>query len=108
MSERYSIVLQPEAVQTMEIAYEFIKQDSPQHAQRWLRGLEEAIRSLDAFPTRCPLAPESELFPQEIRQLLYGKNAGVYRILFTVDNQVVNVLHIRHAAQQWIFPTNSV
>lgn len=49
---------------------------------------------------RCPLAPESGLFPFEVRQLLYGHKPHVYRILFTVQGNVVYVLHIRHGRRQ--------
>jgi len=32
--------------------------------------------------------------------ILYGKKRGTYRILFTVKEGVVDVLHIRHASRQ--------
>jgi len=61
----------------------------------WRKGLLTAAQTLDLFPGRCPLAPESgsEL---EIRQLIYG----AYRVLFTVAKDTVHVLHIRHGARQ--------
>jgi hypothetical protein len=34
----------------------------------------------------------------ELRELLFGKRRGVYRILFVVDGRTVNILHIRHTA----------
>jgi hypothetical protein len=49
---------------------------------RWFAALYDAIASLAELPTRCPLAPESALFPFEVRQLLYGRKPNVYRILF--------------------------
>jgi len=104
MPSAYRIVLQPEAFEGMETAYEYIEQDSPERAHRWAAGLMDAIDSLKTFPERCPHAPENEFFPQEIRQLLYGKGRGVYRVLFTVSGDVVSVLHIRHSAQQTLEP----
>lgn len=62
--------------------------------------MEDAIASLNTFPERCPLAPESGSFPFEVRQLLYGHKPHVYRILFTIDEQVVKILHIRHARRR--------
>ena len=59
-------------------------------------GLEGAMASLSSFPKRCALAPENREFPFEVRQLLYGRKPHVYRILFTMDAHVVQVLHIRH------------
>jgi|GEM_PF-4106632 len=50
------------------------------YAERWQKGLEEAVVSLETFPRRCSLAPENYSFPYELRQLLYGS----YRLLFTL------------------------
>jgi len=88
----------------MESAYAYIEEQSPKRAHEWAVGLMDAINSLQTFPGRCPIAPENEFFPQEIRQLLYGKGRGVYRVLFTVTGDVVNVLHIRHSAQDTLKP----
>jgi hypothetical protein len=48
---------------------------------QWFTALQDSIESLAEFPERCPLAPESALFPFEVRQLLYGQTPHVYRIL---------------------------
>jgi plasmid stabilization system protein ParE len=79
---------------------------SPVRASQWHSGLLEAIESLLAMPTRCPLARENEYFSLEIRQLLYGRGRTAYRILFTIleidDLSIVRILHIRHSSQQAI------
>jgi plasmid stabilization system protein ParE len=67
---------------------------------RWFLALQDAIASLGEFPERCPLAPESAVFPFEVRHLLYGNTPHVYRILFTIENGTVYVLHIRHGRRQ--------
>jgi plasmid stabilization system protein ParE len=67
---------------------------------RWFLALEGAIASLAEFPKRCPLAPESAAFPFEVCQLLYGRPPHVYRILFTIEDNTVHVLHIRHGRRQ--------
>lgn len=67
---------------------------------RWFLALEDAIESLSSLPGRCPLAPETQRFAFEVRQLLYGRRPHVYRILFTIDGDVVRVLHIRHARRK--------
>jgi len=75
-----------------------------QHAgdagNRWFAALQSAIESLAEFPERCSLAPESILFPFEVRHLLYGHSPHVYRILFTIHGDTVYVLHIRHGRRQ--------
>jgi len=67
---------------------------------RWFEALEEAVASLSKFPERCSLAPESTAFPYEVRHLLYGHRPHIYRILFTIRDKVVYVLHIRHGRRR--------
>jgi plasmid stabilization system protein ParE len=67
---------------------------------RWFLALQDAIASLAEFPERCPVAPEDAAFPFEVRHLLYGRMPYVYRILFTIENNTVYVLHIRHGRRQ--------
>lgn len=104
MADTHQVILQPEAYEGMESAFTHIEQDSPERARAWAKGLMEAIDSLAIFPARCPLAPENDNFPQEIRQLLYGKGRQTYRILFTIKGDAVSILLIRHAAQQHLRP----
>ncbi len=51
------------------------------------------------MPARSSLAFENEYFDEEIRQLLYGKRGRLYRILFTIRDDEVYVLFVRHSAQ---------
>src|SRR5437763_16573368 len=80
--------------------YFWLNEQSAEAALRWYEGLLTAFRSLAKNPLRCPLAPESAFFEEEIRQLLYGK----YRILFTVAGATVFVLRVRHGARQYLKP----
>ena len=43
----------------------------PEAADRWFRGLVQAIYSLEDLPERCPLIPEQDEFSFEIRHLIY-------------------------------------
>ena len=81
-------------------AYFWINEESESAALRWYEGLMRAFRSLEKSPLRCPLAPESAFFEEEIRQLSYGK----YRILFTVAGETVFVLRVRHGAREYLKP----
>ena len=104
MSQTYRVVLAPEAQIALEMAYRWIKERTPARAETWANGFLEAIASLATMPTRCALAPEAVFFDQEIRQLLYGQRNQQYRALFTIEGDVVNVLFIRHSAQDWLQP----
>jgi hypothetical protein len=55
-------------------------------------------------PERCSLAPEDESFPEEIRNLLYGKRKNIYRVIFTIRAEAVHVLHFRRGARQVLRP----
>lgn len=73
---------------------------SVQQAAQWYLGLYAAISTLVDMPLRCPLAPETDLLPQSIRQLLFGIGPRrTHRIIFTVHNKDVVVLRVRHMAQ---------
>jgi plasmid stabilization system protein ParE len=98
----YRIEIQPEAENEIEEAYQWIFEQSPENARRWRQRLLEKIRTLAHNPQRCPLAHENDHFPQEIRELLYGKRRGVYRILFTIVGETVSILHVRHAARRFL------
>lgn len=89
-------MVQPPASAEMEEAFRWIADQAPASAVKWFNGLQVAIQSLESFPERCPLAEESQAFEMEIRQLLYGKRVGAYRILFTINRDAVHVPHVRH------------
>jgi plasmid stabilization system protein ParE len=84
----------------MDDAYLWIAERAPDNATKWFNGLEAAIYSLEDFPERCPLAEESKAFDVEIRQLVYGKRVGAYRILFTIVGDAVHILHVRHGRRK--------
>lgn len=80
-------------------AFDWIRERAPDAAVRWYDALENALQSLGQFPERCALAAENDAFEEEIRQLLFGKDHGTYRVLFTVRGDEVHVLHFRHTAR---------
>ena len=68
-------------------------------ADRWLAGANAAVQSLATRPDRCPEADEAGDLGFDLRVLFHGRRPHVFRILFTIDGGTVNVLHVRHAAQ---------
>jgi plasmid stabilization system protein ParE len=71
---------------------------APEAAERWFRGLVEAIYSLEELPERCPVIPERDEFAFEIRHLIYHS----HRIVFRVDHSANRVLIYRvyHGARR--------
>ena len=101
---KYRVIIQPSADVDMDKAYLWMVEHAPDHATKWFNGLEDAIQTLESFPLRCPLAEESGAFAVEIRQLIYGQRVGAYRILFTVAEDAVQVLHVRHGRRKRLQP----
>lgn len=83
----------------IETAYLWLKKRNKAYADECFKGLMNAIGSLQEKPRRCSLATEHELFTEEVRQLLYGKARNKYRILFTIRDDIVYVLFVRHTSQ---------
>jgi plasmid stabilization system protein ParE len=77
---------------------------SPTIAARWYNSLLKKIDTLRTHPTRCPLAAENDSFPIEIRELLHGRRRNVFRIIFTIQGDVIHILYVRHGAQQELEP----
>jgi toxin ParE1/3/4 len=71
-------------------------------AARWFNGLERAVYTLETYPLRCPLAPETKKAGRPLRHLLYGKKPHVYRVIYEIDERkkLVRVLTIRHGAME--------
>jgi plasmid stabilization system protein ParE len=66
-------------------------------------GLFAAIDSLAMQPQRFGLTPESPEFAYEIRQMPNGRKRN-HRIVYAIDEKVVSVLAVRHAAQDALDP----
>jgi toxin ParE1/3/4 len=79
-----------------EIFEWLIEQQAGEAGLRWFLRLEEACESLSRLPRRCGIAPEDAEFLFEVRQLLYGNKPHLYRIMFTIEDDKVIILHIRH------------
>jgi plasmid stabilization system protein ParE len=80
------------------------EQASPAKADQWLGGLYKAIDTLQTRPLRCPVAAESDKFPEEIRELLHGRRRHKHRIIFTIRADTVYVLYVRHSARDELEP----
>lgn len=101
----YAVNITDEVDASIRDAFRYIYERSPQNARLWLRGLYEAVDTLETMPERCPLIREHEAFDVEVRNLIYHS----HRIIFTVNDEasVVEVHAFRHAAQDDISPDGS-
>ncbi len=85
-------------------ALDWIADRSLMAAEQWLEDLEGAIDSLSVNPERFLFASENATHDIEIRQMLFRKGRGQYRVLFTIGAGTVVVLDVRHSMQNWLAP----
>ena len=93
----HRIVIEPSALRDIADHYRHLEEHahSPGYPERWFESIEQAMLGLADFPLSFGLAPENPEFVEEIRHRIVGS----YRVLFTVLQQTVHVLHVRHGRQ---------
>lgn len=94
----YTVIISERAKNDIREAARWMAQYSPEKAALWHFEIEDTILTLENHPFRCPLAPENQFFQEEIRQLNWQK----YRILYTVKDEEVHVLYVRHGARDYV------
>jgi len=78
-----------------EDLWNFIAQDNPDAADRFVQELLKQVATLERFPARCALIQENELMGTTYRHLLYGD----YRTVFRISGHAVFVLRIVHGSR---------
>jgi plasmid stabilization system protein ParE len=79
----YRVVFTARARANAVRQFHFLADRSPAAAAKWDTGLEKAIAKLAKMPERHPIAEdESDYLGITLRQMLYGRRPGVFRILF--------------------------
>jgi len=96
---RHTVYIFPLAMADMRAAVIWLGRKSPSSAAQLRDRLLRAIRSLATSPDRCPLADEAADLGLDLRELLFKRGRSVYRILFIIEGQTVNVLCVRNNAQ---------
>ncbi len=96
---KYRVVIETRAIRDIDEAAGWIAAQAPDAAERWFNAVEAEILSLARFPERCPRAREDGTFKSELRQLVYGRRHGRCRVIFTIHERTVHVLHVRHGAR---------
>ena len=97
--KRWRVIVELPAQRDIAEAHLWLAEREPNAADRWFNSIYDTIGSLEVFPARCPLAPESKTLRTEIREIFHGRRQHKYRILFTVTENEVHVLHVRHGAR---------
>lgn len=95
---KYEVYITARAERQLKAAADHIASKAPQAALRWYQGFVKSILQIGENPNRFGVIRERQSFPSELRQLLYGRRRN-YRAIFTIRDDRVVVLAIRHAAQ---------
>ena len=104
MNDSLRVVVTANAKRNLRDYYLYAADRAPETAKKWLERFEHAITSLASNPERCGIAPESTLVAREVRQLLFGSGHSVFRALFVVTADEVQVLHVRRATMDVAMP----
>lgn len=94
------IIWSPLAIdRTAEIA-EYIAQDKPLAAEKWINTVFSKIAQLETSPEIGRVVPE--IGNKQFRELIYGN----YRIIYRVEKEHIFILTIRHGKQ--ILPIDEI
>ncbi|MFA4911744.1 MAG: type II toxin-antitoxin system RelE/ParE family toxin [Desulfobacteria bacterium] len=94
------IIWSPLAVdRTSEIA-DYIAQDKPSAAEKWIDTVFSKVEQLKSSPEIGRIVPE--INDSQFRELIYGN----YRIIYRIETKQISILTIRHGRQ--ILPINEI
>lgn len=89
------VVWSPLAEQRAMEAVDYIAEDRPAAAARWLEGLLDHVAQLDQLAERGRMVPE--IGRSAYREVLFAP----YRIIYRVDADRVVILTLRHTRRAW-------
>ncbi|MBS1807522.1 MAG: type II toxin-antitoxin system RelE/ParE family toxin [Acidobacteria bacterium] len=95
----YRVEITEKAERAVRDIVRWIAETSPEKAMDWHADFLDAVESLETFPARCAIIPETEGQPI-FRHRIFGK----YRIIFRIEDETVYVVHVRHQKQRPLNP----
>jgi plasmid stabilization system protein ParE len=87
------IVWSPLAIERAYEEAQFIAEDKPEAAVRWLEKLFESTDRLEMFPKSGSMVPEIAL--PDYRQIVYRS----HRVIYRVEKTQVSILTVRSSSQ---------
>ena len=90
----------PLAVDKASELAEYIGQDNPAAAEKWIDAVFSSVERLTTFPESGRIVPEINSLA--IRELLYGN----YRIIYRIEEKQLSILTIRHGRQ--VLPVDEI
>ena len=90
----------PLAVERVSEIADYIAQDNPFAADKWVRSVFDRVKQVKDFSKSGRYVPETNR--KDIRELIYGN----YRIIYRIDKKMVSILTVRHFKQ--ILPVEDI
>ena len=94
------IIWSPLAIDRASEIAEYIAQDKPSAAEKWINTVFSKVEQLKSFPEIGRVAPEIK--NDQFRELIYGN----YRIIYRIEKTQISILTIRHGKQ--ILPIDEI
>lgn len=94
------IVWSPLAVNRASEIVDYIAQDKPSAAKRWINKVFAKVEQLKSSPQTGRVVPE--ISDKKFRELVYGN----YRIIYCMEIKQISILTIRHGKQ--ILPIDEI
>ena len=94
------IIWSPLAVDRASEIADYIAQDKPSAAEKWIDTVFSKVEQLKSSPEIGRILPE--INDSQFRELIYGN----YRIIYRIETKQISILTIRHGRQ--ILPINEI
>jgi len=94
------IIWSPLAVNRASEIADYIAQDKPSAAEKWIDTVFSKVEQLKSSPEIGRILPE--INDSQFRELIYGN----YRIIYRIETKQISILTIRHGRQ--ILPINEI
>lgn len=94
------IIWSPLAIERVTEIAQYIAQDNPTAAGKWVETVFSKVEQLQSSPASGRMLPEVNR--KEIRELIFGN----YRIIYRTDPKNISILTVRHGRQ--ILPTEEI
>ena len=94
------IIWSPLAIERASEIAEYIAQDKPSAAEKWIDAVFARVETLKSGPEIGGVVPE--IRNRRFRELIYGN----YRIIHRIEEKQISILTIRHGMQ--ILPIDEI
>ncbi|MGA7876967.1 MAG: type II toxin-antitoxin system RelE/ParE family toxin [Desulfoferrobacter sp.] len=94
------IIWSPLALDRAAEIAEYIAQDKPSAAEKWVDRIFSKVEQLKSSPALGRIVPE--ISNSQFRELIYGN----YRIIYRIEKNQISILTIRHSKQ--ILPVEEI